>query len=331
MQLLARLPSGVIVALSTLGTILVILFFWGGRMFSPGPLNAQGRDGIQRGGVTCHADLAGNCAACHVAPWSRDTMATRCLDCHTEVREQMDAHRPLHGTLTEGRQCRACHSEHNGAHAALTRLDRFDHNCTAFPLTGKHGSVDCNVCHVNGVFKGTPQTCLSCHAEPQVHKGRYGTRCAHCHSTSTWTGARFDHDRTAFPLTGKHRMVDCKSCHVAGVYQGTPQTCVSCHAEPKVHKGRFGTSCAECHSTSTWTGATFKHKFPLNHGRRGTIACATCHTTSGQYHIYSCYGCHQHQKAGVEKQHTRRGIGNVQNCVRCHPTGREHEARSGAK
>ena len=32
----------------------------------------------------------------------------------------------------------------------------FDHFATGYPLTGQHEFIECGVCHVNGVFKGTP-------------------------------------------------------------------------------------------------------------------------------------------------------------------------------
>jgi hypothetical protein len=255
MRRLLRPTAGKVAGLCTAGVLVALIAVSGGKMFSPGELNAEGRGG-KRGGVGSHADVGGNCGACHAAPWSAETMATRCLDCHDDVRRQIDAHQPLHGRLSEGMQCRCCHTEHNGPHGALTSL------------------------------------------------------------------ARFDHEATAFPLTGKHRALDCQSCHRDNVFQGTPQSCVSCHAEPEVHKGRFGVGCRECHSTSTWSGATFKHTFPLDHGRRGRASeCATCHTEPDDYRTYTCYGCHAHEPARVERKH--KGIVNLQNCVRCHPTGRE--------
>jgi len=410
MKRLGRVPLGIVIALATLGTVVIVMVTRGGEMFSPGALNSQPRAEVKLGGVASHAEITA-CAACHVAPWSRATMATRCLDCHTEVRAQLAAHEALHGMLSEGMQCRSCHTEHNGSHGDLTSLARFDHNCAAFKLTGKHTAVECKSCHLNNVFKGTAQDCTSCHAEPQVHRGRFGTICAECHATTTWGSANlgsttltnFNHDLTGFKLTGKHLAVECKSCHVNNVFKGTKQDCVSCHAEPKVHLGRFGTACAQCHSTTTWAGAalaagglknfnhdltgfkltgkhstadckschvnnlfkatkqtcvschaepavpqvhkarygtecaqchttttfagaTFKHTFPLNHGRKNrTIECTTCHKVPDEFKTYTCYGCHEHEPARIARKHSK--IANFDNCVKCHPTGREHERR----
>ena len=40
----------------------------------------------------------------------------------------------------------------------------------------------------------------------------------------------FDHVTTGWPLEGSHRSVDCASCHVGGIFQGTPRQCVACHS-----------------------------------------------------------------------------------------------------
>jgi hypothetical protein len=473
------------ISLLTLGAVAVVVYAAGGRMFSPGALNADAHDDVQLRGVRSHAEIDGQCSACHAAPWSGSTMASRCLDCHHDVKTQIDSHAPLHGKMADATHCRECHSEHNGPHAALTNMERFDHgmaafaltgkhrdvecqgchksksyigtpqscaachadpvvhkgkfgtdcaqchstvtwksasgitmakgsfnhDSTGFPLTGKHASVDCKSCHVNNVFKGTAKTCASCHAEPQVHKGKFGTECASCHTTATWKNAgsaaslqgkfnhdlaafkltgmhknlecaachknnvfkgtaqscsachaepvvhkgkfgtdcahchstatwkstgegiawlkeNFNHEVAAFKLTGKHKTVDCAACHVNNVFKGTAQTCAKCHAEPQVHKGKFGQECAQCHSTETWKGAKFKHTFPLDHGRRGrVIECANCHNKPNDMKAYTCYGCHEHQEARIVRKHPKLNAMQLQNCVKCHPTGRESERR----
>src|SRR6516165_1150412 len=110
-------------------------------------------------------------------------------------------------------ECRACHTEHQGKTAALTSFAHFNHDYTAFKLTGAHRAVECQSCHEGNLYKGTQQACIACHAEPQVHLGKFGSDCASCHSTTTWAGvtlasaslSSFDHDRTGFKLTGKHK------------------------------------------------------------------------------------------------------------------------------
>lgn len=337
MKRLGHLTPGILAALATLGTVVLLLATRGGAMFSPGPLSARSRPNVTLGGVRSHAETAGSCGSCHAPPWSSETMATRCLRCHTDIGEQLDAHRGLHGKLSDGRGCRSCHSDHHGADAGLVSLDRSDHALTDFPLTGKHKTLACQSCHAGNSFHGTPQTCVSCHAEPRVHKGKLGTTCAACHTTTTWTSAsmtgldRFDHAQTGFPLTGRHKTLSCQSCHAGNKFHSMSQNCVSCHAEPQFHKGQFGTACASCHSTTTWKGATFAHKFPINHGSRrsGKNTCATCHTQANDFHQYTCYNCHAHDPDRVARKHRRLTAMELQDCVRCHATGREHERGRG--
>jgi hypothetical protein len=198
------------------------------------------------------------CAACHVNGKFRGTPKT-CVACHGSD----DAHAGGFGT-----QCGSCHDTSAWKNATV------DHNRTAFPLTGRHQGITCGLCHANGVYRGTPKNCISCHASDDQHNGAFGTDCASCHTTSGWPGATFNHGTTAFPLTGRHASATCAQCHVNGVYRGTPKTCVACHASDDAHNGAFGTNCASCHTTSGWAGATFNHgstAFPLT-GQHG----ATC-------------------------------------------------------
>ena len=337
MKRLARLTPGKIAALATLGVVVLVLAISGGGLFSPGELSAEHRRDIQRGGVSAHAEIGGHCSACHAPPWSSETMADRCMACHTEIRHERDQRQPLHGTLSAGTRCQNCHTEHRGAHAALTDISRFDHNGAAFKLDGKHLQVNCNSCHSNKVYKATPQSCVGCHSEPKVplvHRFNYGTGCAQCHTTTTWKTpdqSGFDHSRTAFQLTGKHTAVSCHACHKNNVYQGTPMTCVGCHSEPTVpvvHKFNYGNHCTPCHTTSAWTGAAFQHSaFPISHGKRNGNTCATCHQNPDHFKLYTCYNCHEHRPAKIEAIHVKRKIENFQDCVKCHHLGRGREKR----
>jgi len=219
------------------------------------------------------------CTQCHVNGVYDGTPAA-CVSCHAAD----DAHDGQFGT-----DCAGCHT--TGGWAGAT----FDHARTSFPLTGRHTSAQCTQCHVNGVYDGTPMTCVSCHASDDAHDGQFGTDCAACHTTSGWPGAAFDHSRTAFPLTGRHTSAQCTQCHVNGVYDGTPTTCISCHAADDEHNGSFGTNCGSCHTTSGWGGATFDHSrtsFPLT-GRHTTAACTQCHV-NGVYDgtPTNCSSCH---------------------------------------
>ena len=45
----------------------------------------------------------------------------------------------------------------------LYAATEFDHFATGFPLTGGHRNVECDSCHLNGLFTGTPDRCDGCH------------------------------------------------------------------------------------------------------------------------------------------------------------------------
>jgi hypothetical protein len=67
------------------------------------------------------------------------------------------------------------------------------------------------------------------------------------------------------------------------------------------------------------------HTFPLDHGGEGQIFCETCHEQT--YVEYTCYNCHAHELAQTREKHLEEGIREFENCVECHPTGREEETR----
>ena len=43
-------------------------------------------------------------------------------------------------------------------------------------------------------------------------------------------GRDFNHMTTGFPLLGGHATAACETCHVGGVFKGTPKNCDGCHA-----------------------------------------------------------------------------------------------------
>jgi hypothetical protein len=239
------------------------------------------------------------CAKCHTIPGKFKGTPSNCASCH------QDAHAGAYGT-----NCSSCHS------TTAWKPATFDHNLAAFKLTGAHASVACTKCHINGVFKGTPQDCYSCHAADDHHAGAYGKQCNSCHTTTAWKPATFDHNLASFKLTGAHVSVACAKCHINGVFKGTPSACVSCHSEPAYHAGLFGTDCVACHSTINWDATyTGAHTFPMTHGRANK-KCATCHPST--LTAWTCYSCHKQSE--IADKHKK--ISDYSNCVKCHATGK---------
>ncbi|WP_455202000.1 hypothetical protein, partial [Kaarinaea lacus] len=42
-------------------------------------------------------------------------------------------------------------------------VESFDHLTTGFPLTGAHSLIDCESCHIGGLFDELPTRCDKCH------------------------------------------------------------------------------------------------------------------------------------------------------------------------
>lgn len=249
-----------------------------------------------------HATTA--CSGCHTGagtPADLKQAPQACFSCHAKD----DAHEGRFG-----QNCEECHTPSDWESAT------FDHSLAAFQLTGAHTEVTCENCHINEVFKGTPQDCFSCHAEDDAHEGRFGQNCQECHTTGGWEEATFDHNRAAFQLTGAHTQVPCENCHINDIFLGTPQDCFSCHAQDDAHEGQFGQNCQECHTTDGWEGATFNHTlaaFPLT-GAHTQVECVSCHREG----VFK--GTHQECSACHAEPTYHLGLFDA-NCAGCHTTG----------
>jgi hypothetical protein len=203
-----------------------------------------------------HQALEGtrNCNACHEA--NKGVTAARCLTCHTALKARIDAGQGLHARA-DYRACERCHVEHQGRAFELVfwgkeGKDAFDHALAGWKLEGKHAHTACEGCHggrrvkdpaalaagganLARTFLGLTIACASCHADP--HRGQFAARaCSSCHGVEAWKpAALFDHDKTGFPLTGKHQPVTCAKCHPTAPDKPQQfahvafQTCASCH------------------------------------------------------------------------------------------------------
>jgi hypothetical protein len=292
----------------------------------------------------CHAAvdihegrLGSSCGDCHTpSGWeqaSLDHALTRFALSGRHVRVECEACHVNRRWVGIGTECRACHSQ-DDRHQAQFAVDcadchtaegwddiTFSHARSSFPLEGAHASVDCAGCHPGGRYVGTPSSCIGCHADDDQHNGQFGDDCSACHRPTRWEDWTFDHDLSAFPLTGAHRAVNCQGCHSGGRFDGTPTSCAGCHSEPASHGSAFGSNCGACHSTSAWRPASFNgpHPFPMNHGDAGGN-CGKCHPSSLM--DYTCYGCHD--KGKMQDKH-KEITSNLGDCVACHARGDKEE------
>jgi hypothetical protein len=260
-----------------------------------------------------------------------------CTICHEHNQADMDdEHEGVGGYIYQDDACLACHP--TGAADGT-----FDHNLTIFPLTGAHTTTDCISCHSQG-YEGTTTVCYECHtvAYEQSQNPNHlvvgiPTDCGSCHTTDPeWKPATFPIHNEYYPLIGAHAGIatNCAECH-GGDYNNTPNTCFGCHEEeynqtvdPDHLSAQFSTDCELCHTQDAWEPSTFNHDgqyFPIYSGKHQGEwnSCVECHTSPGNFSLFSCIDCHEHNQADTDEEHE--GIGgyiyNSEACYACHPTG----------
>ncbi len=158
--------------------------------------------------------------------------------------------------------------------------------------------------------------------------------CEQCHVTASWASTSFDHDRTGFPLKGKHQHLGCKGCHEKDFQTPLPTLCVGCHLD--AHKGELGQRCEGCHHEEDWQSlftadAHRRTNFPLI-GRHAILPCTECHfqvrDRTFNRTATDCIGCHQrqyNQTALTGVDHAAFGFGT--SCRQCHDAWRFSPAR----
>ena len=275
------------------------------------------------------------CATCHdVGADVPPSRGAACVACHEPVHE-----------ANFGTQCERCHESIQFLNLP-DKLGRAVHDRTPFALKGQHVQVACGACHRPQMprpqrYRGLDfERCADCHQDEHAGEftARDGGECKPCHSERGFAPTRFGlvmHERTAFPLEGRHRAVACSGCHDSPrprlTWRVPAQRCEDCHQNP--HGDQFvdemrQDGCAHCHSPAGFEQPRIDHStWPLS-GAHATAACDACHTPteedrrSGQGASYrgvprECAGCHEDEHAGqfrlTEPQRP---------CADCHNTER---------
>ena len=264
-----------------------------------------------------HAKYELECKRCHRA-FRKESQSDLCLACHKEVSEDLIKQHGLHGKngIVKAKQCKSCHTDHQGRDFDITHLDRetFNHDLTDFALAGAHAraSVACEVCHLKGKkFREASSDCLSCHLDNDAHKGQLGKDCASCHKVTFWKDTFFEHNKTKFPLEGKHQKTDCFACHANKIYKNTPVGCNDCHLINNVHALPREELCSKCHSAESWKKISYDHnqktKFILE-GRHAQAKCDACH---------------------LKNMFDKKKTGTA--CIDCHKADDVHKNKNGSK
>ncbi len=277
--------------------------------------------------VGAHVTVA--CESCHKNGVFKG-LSSDCYSCHQTNFNATTS--PNHATAQFSHDCMTCHS------TIAWKPSTFNHATTNFQLVGAHVSLACESCHKNGVFKGLPSDCYSCHqtnfngvTNPNHVTAQFSHDCITCHSTTVWKPSTFSHANTAFPLLGAHAAVLCGDCHKNGVYKGTTTDCYTCHltdfnatATPSHVTSQFSHTCLTCHSMTAWKPATFNHSttaFPLI-GTHVTASCVSCHK-NGVYKgtTTDCYVCHLTDYNGAKvPDHVAGQYNTAHVCTFCHGT-----------
>jgi len=283
----------------------------------------------------CHPDLiAGDFAI----------SARDCVECH-EV-DYLSTTNPGHVSLGISTMCTECHEPLRWRPAFFPSHD------VIFPIfSGQHREEWnlCLDCHPNpatfSVF-----SCFGCHSRQDMddeHKEIQGyvyenRACFGCHPTgSTEDGVLEAHDSNFFPIfTGPHASTwqSCLDCHtVSGNFDLF--SCLDCHEHDRAsmdnsHQGITAYSydsdqCLGCHPTGE-KGEFRDHDplyFPIYSGKHNEKwdDCTTCHIDPGDWSIFSCIDCHEHNQADMDKDHSEVEdyVYDSQACFDCHPTGEE--------
>ena len=222
------------------------------------------------------------------------------------------------------------------------------------PLSKAHmafeGVTNCLECHTLGSSDLAPN-CLECHTPIKnriddklgYHGQLEDKTCTKCHREHAgrdltmiiWDPDKehFDHKKTGYELTGKHKDAKCDACHkpdqitsddikayadkypdlkvgiLKNTLLGLPTDCSKCHQD--VHRGEFKEqTCDKCHTTTDWKAArkAFNHttqtKYPLQ-GAHVPLNCDKCHTKL-------------QPKVEDKQVHVFGGLKNYNSCLTCH-------------
>jgi len=245
-----------------------------------------------------HQDLKTKCFSCHT-PF-RGTRTEKCLACHelnkigvTTVEgspvTSTNTVEPFHNLLLT-KNCMTCHTDHQGVQIERN-FSYFSHNLLMVDV--KTNCYNCHKAQLPGDF---------------LHK-QFGSNCFSCHSTSRWQIERFDHSLVKTAINAR-----CSSCHKKNIPGDV------------LHQG-IQMGCGECHTTNHWRPATFEHDQYFRFDRKHPPRCESCHQNPANFKQYTCYNCHEHSYLKIAAEHREEGIWNFKNCVNCHPSGREADAK----
>ena len=238
-----------------------------------------------------HVDA--KCDACHVDKRYKDTPRS-CIGCHRKEDDDK-GHKGQYGE-----KCETCHG------TKAWKPSQFNHDTdTRYLLKEKHRQVKCASCHTTPLYaKKTGKECIDCHQKDDKHKDTLGRDCAKCHTERSWKEpAGFDHQKTKFPLRGRHVDTPCKECHAdkRGTSRAHPRAASTATRRTTSTAAPWATSARA--ATASRTGRRCpaasihdKTKFPLRNAHATkTVKCSDCHESARHFKNtpLACFSCHK--------------------------------------
>ena len=171
---------------------------------------------LMPGKVTrAHVKQEEACTNCHDRTNAR-TQTSLCLDCHKDIAADVREHQRLsrpHAQRGRRRVPRLPHRaqgprrRHRAAEPRAVRSS--PHRLRA---RGRARRARLRRLPQAGAspWRKAPATCVDCHKADDVHHGQFTQSCGECHGVASWSGGKFDHDKTEFKLTGAHANVDLR-------------------------------------------------------------------------------------------------------------------------
>jgi len=232
-----------------------------------------------------------------------------------------------------------------------------DHN--DFTLTDRHENLECEQCHLNGLYVDTPTTCSTCHIYDKVVASlaemeginaitafdfiiiHFKGECSDCHDAVSWEPVEYDH----------RGIYDCISCHYDDYPQdeqaialgsvnfiGLAAEKVKTTVDP-----HYPGDCISCHTdTEDWAEFNYDHQMGTCescHGSQGFIEemnskvhectreqnCESCHQYEKHptyYEDVACSICHQDLEEWLPANIDHE---KLPNCVTCHEKDKPEE------
>lgn len=187
----------------------------------------------------------------------------------------------------------------------IDTMNGFDHLATGFPLTGYHDLLECEACHIGGVYEKLPTRCNYCHDNASAQGMSPGHvmvsgPCDICHTTLGFI-ENLEMDHSA--IQGA-----CYACHNGKSLKGKPvdhvrssELCDACHTTMywlpiiKVDHTQIFSNCGHCHNGIKVNG---KHATHINSSNQ----CDACHHSSESWQVVvlthdhvngNCANCHR--------------------------------------